>query len=305
MKISLMHSNLNRRFENTKIMTLAKEKMGRDTLMSPEKDQSTQSLNSLKDSIYGFNERMILFADFGCIEAHNIEELKREVIRKFLDALQDLCPIKLPSTTEEEFLKKNPTSISFFRDFLRLLEGHKFGAETAVVVIDWYPYSDHGYCKKFFFNAEEVKTLMSRFMETVTIEKLSDQFGNYFINGENYYHPGCVVNHFQRSKDNDSPDFDALYWCTTDSLDILTTARSRIEKYEMLLWHLRPDQMISFQHQEVLKFDKIMNDRNHAFTYLLQAGYLAIVQPKTHPVTYKKTNAEVRNIFTARCTESG
>lgn len=360
---------MNRRFENTKIMTLANDKMHEDTSSTTAKDQDTPtsakdpSSVPLKDGIYGFNQHMILFADFASIQANSTEEVKREVIKALLRGLKALYSIKIPLTLEEEILKQNPTSVSFFDDLLRFVEENNF-AETAVVVIDnfdapvlrelnrtrsthaakalmaffnqmlhivellpsfkrrgiikiiltgshypigmraahlvrfridEYPYGKYGYCRKFFFGEEEVKTLIARFKKTVTPKELADCFGNYFIRGQHYYHPGCVVNYFQE-EENDSL---SMYWCTTDSLDILTTA-SGIEKYEMLLWHLNPDQSITFEHHEVLEFENIAKDKNHAFTYLLQGGYLTEVQPRTSPISYKVPNKEVRNIFARR-----
>lgn len=171
------------------------------------------------------------------------------------------------------------------------------------IFVESYPYGKEEVCSKFFFSAEDVKTILRNYGEEESkVNDLSKICGQYNIDDKEYFHPGCIVNYVNRSKKQNRYIENPVYWSSLDSLDILADLSS-ILPYEMVLWTYREDQILNFNHRRVLIHENLMRrDADTAYTYLLEAGYLTRIKD-TKPPTYRIVNKEALNLFATRYKE--
>lgn len=63
------------------------------------------------------------------------------------------------------------------------------------VPVETYPYGTKEIIKKFFFSMKEEKTVLKNYGEEETkVTELVQICGQYNITGDEYFHPGCIVN---------------------------------------------------------------------------------------------------------------
>lgn len=320
----------------------------------------------------GFNQHVIVGADFGCVETENrtLDEIETGVTKEFCRYLRKLYSLGSEAMTVIESLKpdhayfflkiidrvqevlppttpKRPALLiidNFDAPALRLLKQTEstelardvmsffdwmlndvrrlenklfdkvilFGTHLPIsfktnsllrkIPVESYPYGRKEICSNFFFSTEEVKTLLKKYGEDETkVTELAQICGQYNIEEDEYFHPGCIVNYLTRQRTKKIGVENPVYWTSLDSLDVLPDTSSML-RYEMILWTYPNNQILHFKYQNVLDYEKLIKgDRDTAFTYLLEAGYLTRKRDTdVEAGVYQIVNVEARNLFRNR-----
>lgn len=181
--------------------------------------------------------------------------------------------------------------------------GMKTKSNLKKILVEMYPYGKAEICSKFFFSVEDVKTILKNCGEDENkVDDLSKICGQYNIDDEEYFHPGCIVNYVNLPKEQNRYVENPVYWSSLDSLDVLADLSSML-RYEMVLWTYGENQILNFNYQRVLIHENLMrSDADTAYTYLLEAGYLTRIKDSTPP-TYRIVNREALNLFAIRYKE--
>ncbi|KAL6963331.1 hypothetical protein U1Q18_047833 [Sarracenia purpurea var. burkii] len=231
---------------------------------------------TVKDGAIGFNNHIVIMADFALVQIKNLtfEEIKSGVKREFCRFL--ISQYSLNKEAEAEIMNLNASDSHFFRTIVSRVKDvlpqttSAFVKRSVLMIIDNFD--------------SPVLRILNREKSTELALEVMDFF-NFMLSDQKEL-VGTVM---------------PAYWCSVDSLDILSDTSSML-RYEMPLWTYHGDESLHFQYKVVLIYENLIRNLDTAYdtayTYLLEAGYLTRVE-NTDPPTYRIVNGEARNLLAA------